>query len=152
VKIDRAIFLNQIAQGITALNTGRSWFDSLPVVEQREVLRQLNAMILQAHALQSEAEQAGRQSGVPLGSTPATLLVAGDLRKQLAKIASLPETKLCTAFVLLITLMGLADKRRRTTEQLDLINHWWHRDLSDERVVSKIRRDYELGRLSLARS
>lgn len=37
---------------------------------------------------------------------------------------------------MLVSLLGVVDERKRKEKPLDLINHWWHRDLTDEGVLS----------------
>jgi hypothetical protein len=64
------------------------------------------------------------------------------LKAQLAKLTDLPQAQLEEAFRLVVELLNIADSRRRTEKPLDLVNHWWHRDLRDPKILDEIRRTH----------
>jgi hypothetical protein len=52
-------------------------------------------------------------------------------------IVGLPEAERHKSFILLLSLLAVADERRRSKRR-DSDRHWWHRDLSDERVIAEL--------------
>lgn len=140
------IFLNQLAQGIRPLKEGDIWFSTLMEDVQRDVLQTLVVFAIQAGAVGVDAESAIRASSLLSTYTPCVLLMkaaeldpkgGGELRQRLAQILNLPATERRKSFKLLVSLLGIADKRRRAKCGLPE-RHWWHRDLTDDTVVSEI--------------
>jgi hypothetical protein len=142
MNIDEQILLNKLAQGLADLKEGEGWFTSLGERERRDVLRDLNFMILNASPQSADVTEAIVNSALKPTFTPCVLLSKGEIRQQLAKIANLPEGELQKSFRLLIALLGVSDARRRRERPLDTVNHWWHRDLSDPNVIEAIRREF----------
>jgi hypothetical protein len=142
MNIDDDILINQIAQGIVKIEEGERWFLSLDLESKRTLLYRINAMILQAHPIPEDAISSVEASGLKKTMTPCVLLLRPGINDQLAKLANLPETELLSVFKLSVRLLGIADKRRRETKPVDTVNHWWHRDLKDPKVVAEIREYY----------
>ena len=142
MNIDHAIFINQMAQGIVEISDGERWFSAFDPESKRSVLREVNAMILQAHPTPEDAVTTIAASGLKETLTPCVLLSKPDIKVQLAKLANLPEPELTNVLKLLVRLLGIADKRRRETKPVDTVNHWWHRDLGNPQVVAEIREHY----------
>lgn len=143
LKIDEAILLNQLAQRVAGFADGARWFDAHSTEGKRRILRELNFLVLQASPSPEDSAAAISESGLRRTLTPCVLIEKQNLRIQLAKLAELPEPELSQAFRLLVELLRIADGRRRKEKPLDLVNHWWHRDLADPQVVEKIRRDHQ---------
>jgi len=141
--IDHEILVNQMAQGIVQFGDGERCFSTLDLNSKRGMLREINAMILQAHPKPEDAISTIAASGLKETLTPCVLLSRPDIKAQLAKLANLPEPELINAFRLLVHLLGIADKRRRETTPLDVVNHWWHRDLRNPHVIAEIRAHYQ---------
>ena len=140
LKIDEAILLNQLAQGIVRGSDGDTWFQARNTDEKRRLLLGLNLLILQSSPRKEDAAVAISEAQLAQTLTPCVMITKPDLRNQLAKLAWLPEPELPQVFRLLIKLLAVADNRRRREKPLDLLNHWWHRDLSDPKVVEEIKR------------
>jgi hypothetical protein len=138
--LDEMILVNQLAQGIASEADGIAWFERKSVHEQRAALRGLNVLILQASPRAGDGETAVLESRLRPTLTPCVLLTKSPLKTQLAKMARLPPVELPRVFQLLIKLLAIADTRRRTEKPLDLVNHWWHRDLRDPKIVDEIKR------------
>jgi hypothetical protein len=134
------IFLNQLAQGIASFSDGDTWFRMHTEDEKRRILLGLNVLILQSGPRKEDASDAIADAQLSRTLTPCVMIMKSELRTQFAKVAWLPEPELPQVFLLLIKLLGVADTRRRAEKPLDLVNHWWHRDLSDPQVVEEIRR------------
>jgi hypothetical protein len=142
MRIDDEIFLNQLAQGIVEIEKGLSWFRGLEAQARRDALHTISYFITNATPQNDDASRAIDRSGLKRTFTPCVLLGAGeDISQQLSKILNLPDAELDKAFRLTIALLGVADDRRRKTKPLDLTNHWWHRDLRDQRVIEAIRNE-----------
>lgn len=142
LSIDEEIFLNQLSRKIVAKSDGIEWFTVHGEEGKRRIILGLNFLIVQARPRPSDSLLAVEKSGFRKTLSPCLLLVKQPLKIQLAKMAWLPERELESVFCLLIELLSIADERRRIEEPLDLINHWWHRDLSDQQVIEDIRRNY----------
>ena len=140
------ILLNQCAQGVRQLEDGINWFRGLLSDEQREVLRTLSYLTLQAGAGHVDVNNAIRKSELKPTFTPCVLLQKeADLGVQLAKVVSLPPDEHEKSFRLLLCLLSVADERRRDTKCSDGCAHWWHKDLSDEETVNRIRKYLKSG-------
>lgn len=140
------IYLNQLVQGAKPLAAGEQWFSELSDKAQVEILEKLAHFALQAGAGGADVDAAIARSGLRAGYTPCRVLVAhtkdnqkasSALRVALSKMSTLPADERSKSFLLLIALFWVADQRRRE-RNFDPVNHWWHRDLSDDRVVADI--------------
>ncbi|MEH2555134.1 hypothetical protein V1286_002663 [Bradyrhizobium algeriense] len=140
LSVDEEILLNQLAQGIVSDSEGDAWFQAQNEDGKRRLLLGLNGFILQASPRQEDAAVAISEAGLKPTLTPSVLITKPDLKVQLAKLVRLPESELPRVFKLLIKLLAVADNRRRREKPLDLVNHWWHRDLRDPEVVNDIKR------------
>jgi hypothetical protein len=137
--IDDDILLNQLAQGIVGIAEGERWFRARDSPAQLAALRQLSYFITNASPRKEDAESAVARSGLKFSYTPCVLLKSGEIRMQLTRILQLPENERERTFRLLVALLAVCDERRRRDKPLDLVNHWWHRDLSDPEVVDAIK-------------
>ena len=140
LSMDEEILLNQLAQGILSDPVGQAWFDGQRKDDKRRLLAGLNAFIMQAHPKPEDVAVAISASRLKPTHTPCVQLSKPNLNVQLAKLLSLPDSELPRVFRLLIKLLAVADDRRRKEKPLDLLNHWWHRDLSDPDVVNDLKR------------
>lgn len=120
------IILNGLSQSRRQLADGISWFSGLPVEERRLAIRKLSAFILQAHATPEEVDKSIRLSGVKATMTPAVLLARGPLSEALAKVGNLPEAEMEKSFRVLISLLSVADARRRSVDCVNGCSHSWH--------------------------
>jgi hypothetical protein len=145
-QIESEITLNQIAQGVLPAQSGDDWFLAASEPAQRDILRLLAHMILQARATTDDVQVAIAQSGLKPSYTPCVQLLNGRLNIQLSKVVRLPEAELLKSFQLLIALFMIADDRRRI-ECDNQCEHWWHTNLSDEETLKRIRRKFGQGTL-----
>jgi len=126
VNRDVEMRLNRIAQGFSSRDEGALWFGALSESERRDALRSLAAMIMQAHPGPDEVAAAIPASGLRPSHTPAVMLTKGTPAQAAYRIANLREEEQLRAFLLLITLMGLADAARRRRDCQQGCTHWWH--------------------------
>jgi hypothetical protein len=130
--------LNQYAQGFLPMAEARAWFAGLSGEQKQRVLRELGAMLQQAHPVPSEVTAAIAQSAITPTHTPGVLMSRGPFAAQVAKVVALPEAEREKAFLLFITLLGIADGRRRQSECAGGCSHWWHQDLADELLIRRL--------------
>ncbi|WP_426614058.1 DUF5958 family protein [Bradyrhizobium sp. McL0616] len=140
LSVEEEILLNQLAQGIVSGSEGDAWFEAKNEDDKRRLLRGLSNFIQQARPKPDDVAGAIAESRLKPTLTPCILIAMPNLNVQLAKLLTLPEFELPRVFRLLIKLLAAADNRRRREQPLDLVNHWWHRDLSDLDVVNDIKR------------
>ncbi|MER6218757.1 DUF5958 family protein [Streptomyces sp. NPDC001674] len=127
---ERDVLLNELAQGLRPMSEGIGWFDGLDSEEQSEVLRFLRHHCIQARAVAEDASESIRRSGLRPTHTPAVLIARGRMDMQLGKISGLkPVDERRKAFRLLISVLAVADGRRRERFCSGGCGHWWH-DLS----------------------
>ncbi|MGI5404974.1 DUF5958 family protein [Streptomyces sp. CA-135486] len=124
---DRAVVLNELAQGLRPLSQGLEWFEGLTDVEQSVALRDLCQFCVQARATSGDALEGIRRSGLRPTHTPSVLVMRGQIDMQLGRVANLtPRHERIKAFRLLIQVLGLADARRRERFCADECSHEWH--------------------------
>lgn len=124
---ERAVILNELAQGLRPLAPGIAWFETLVGEEQFEVLREVAGYCLQAGAVSEDGPESIRRAGIRPTHTPAVLVTRGRLSEQLAKIINLPQDERIKAFRLLVALLAVADERRRARFCAGGCSHAWHR-------------------------
>ncbi|MFJ5732390.1 DUF5958 family protein [Streptomyces paradoxus] len=125
---ERAVLLNELAQGLRPPAEGVTWFEGLDEDEQHEVLLTLREFCVQARATGEDASEAVRRSGLRPTHTPSVLiLAAGRIDQQLGKVAALrPRHERIKAFRLLVHVLGRADARRRERYCAEGCGHDWH--------------------------
>ncbi|MFB4298307.1 DUF5958 family protein [Actinomadura sp. NTSP31] len=123
---ERAVILNELAQGISPIAQGVEWFDGLNDTEQFDALRALAAFCLQARATVDDGPESIRRAGIRPTYTPAVLITRGRVGEQLAKIINLRQDERVKAFRLLVALFAVADERRRERCCADGCGHAWH--------------------------
>lgn len=123
-----AVMFNELAQERRPMAQGLAWFDGLVVEEQVAALRLLSHYCVQARATSDDGPEAIRRAGLRATHTPAVLITRGRINEQLGKIASLaPLDERRKAFRLLISVLAVADHRRRQRFCSDGCGHEWHR-------------------------
>jgi hypothetical protein len=123
----RAVILNELAQGLRPLSQGLEWFESLTAGEQSGALRDLCQFCIQARATSEDAREGIRLSGIRPTLTPSVLVTRGRIDDQLGKVAGLtPRHERIKAFRLLVQVLGLADARRRERFCAGRCSHEWH--------------------------
>lgn len=135
--IDR-IFINQVLQNIEPLQKATVWFEGQNSIEQLNILQFLHYMSSQAGVVHSDISEAIQKSRLKMTYTPCVLLKKNDYRVQMSKVLKLPKTEYLKIFHLLIWIARITDERRRKTLCKQKCSHWWHQDLSDDRVIKKL--------------
>lgn len=120
------IMVNKLAQGLVPMDEGLEWFASRSEAENRALLRELALFARQAQATEEDVPESISSSGIRSTDTPAVLASRGRLPDQLVKIVNLPEQEFVKAFRLLVSLLSVADARRRRRDRITGCSHWWH--------------------------
>ena len=136
--IHEVVQLNQYAQGVRPIAEASLWFASLNAVQNQDVLRELAALIQQAHPLPAEIAAAASKAGLKPTHTLSVLLSRGTFAVQAARVVALGGAERQKAFLLFVALLGIADGRRRQTDCVGGCSHWWHQDLSNEVEVQNL--------------
>ncbi|MEU0042668.1 DUF5958 family protein [Streptomyces werraensis] len=118
--------INEVAQGLRALDDAVAWFSSLEQAQQKAVLHEVVRYAMQAHATVNDAREGLPQSGVKPTMTPAVLIVREPILEQMGKIINLPPGEHVKAFRVLVSTFAVADTRRRETECRGTCSHAWH--------------------------
>lgn len=118
--------INKISQGIISLKDGINWFDTCELKIKMDVLQSLSAFLTQAHPARKEIENGIKQSGLKPTYTPCVLMIDKLFKEAISKIKNLPENEWQKAFILWVTILSIADKRRRETDFLNGCTHEWH--------------------------
>ena len=122
----REIKINRIAQGIISFEEGFLWFESANKYYQQKILQDLNVFLQHTHPRPNEIETGIQLSGLKTTYTPCVLILKKPIKDALAKIMLLPQDEWKKAFILLMSIFGVADLRRRNTQCKDGCSHAWH--------------------------
>ena len=137
LRTDKAITLNKYGQGLIVPEILVDEFSDLGLIEKRNYLKEIIALILQSKPQEEDIPPAILESKLKPTFTPCVLLSKGVANHHLQKIAELPEAELYNVLRLLLGLFKVSYQRRFQTEK----NHpdkWWYWDLSDEHRVEMI--------------
>lgn len=129
IENEESRFLNCISQGARSIEDGKDWFQDLLPEKQLEVLREIAVYIQQAGARETDVPEAIEKARIKKTYTPCVILQNGRLKMQLAKVLNLPTVEYPKTFSLLISLLSIADERRRNNQCKDGCSHWWHQPL-----------------------
>ncbi|WP_435596777.1 DUF5958 family protein [Streptomyces sp. S1] len=124
---ERDVLLNELAQGLRPMPEGIEWLDGLAPEEQTRTPRFPAHHRVQARALAEDGPESISRAGLPPTHTPAVLIARGRIDRQPGKIACLaPLAEHRKAFRLLISVLAIADGRRRERYCSGGCGHWWH--------------------------
>ena len=97
-------------------------------------------MVVQAHPTFSEIEESAKSIKKLKSPAAVKFLNRGKpFEKYGYEVCNLPENELLIAFEILLLTLKKADGRRKAQEKPDACNHWWHKDLSNENYLQKLR-------------
>lgn len=137
---DEEVILNQFSQRILSLDDVKSWFLKYSYEEKKNIVYGLLCMVIQSNAVSEDVYFAATYLK-KVSSSAAVMLL--NPRKPFYKfgydVCRLPEKDLDIAFCILLVTLSISDNRRKQSEPPHKCNHWWHKDLSDEKYINKIR-------------
>lgn len=134
------IRVNQLVRGRIDFEGFRSWYVVLPPEQQRSLTYLLCEFAHQAGVNDATWDEALAASGLLVSDRGVIqVLSAGRGEHPIFRLydllMSVPEEELPTVFRLFVYLFGIAEGRVYLGESKEWCNHWWHRDVLDERVV-----------------
>ena len=139
------IRINQLVRRTIDFPQFQRWYESLEVAGQAALAAELAELAHQAgfdEALYAEAmAEAGFEAGDPL--------LAGPRRPAYGRLLQLPDRERALAFKQAVYLFGKAEGSVYRRETKASCNHWWHRNLLDERVVRAILNDPSYSRTAM---
>jgi hypothetical protein len=120
------------------------WFLALKETEKQSVVKNIWALAIQAQVIESDIQDAIGAAGLKPTQTPVVMISKGNvsLHNRGYKLSILKDTVLNQAFFLVLECFAIAERRRKEKEDPLNCNHWWHKDLSDERIIKEILEKY----------
>ncbi|MCZ0983556.1 DUF5958 family protein [Streptomyces diastatochromogenes] len=115
--------VNEVAQGLRALDAGVSWFSGLAPTCQQMVLREVAGYAMQAHITAADGRAGVERSGVKPTANPSVMICMDPPRYG---FASLPSAEHVKAFRVLVSVFAVADTRRRERYCKGACGHAWH--------------------------
>ena len=140
------IRVNQLVRQRIDFEGFRAWYDALPAERRRALTYLLCEFAHQAGVSDTTWDEVLATSGLP-ASDPVVQRVWSARRAEFPVlplyefVAAVPEQDLSTVFRLFVYLFGTAEGRVYREEAVEHCNHWWHRDLLDDRVVRHLVND-----------
>ncbi len=138
--IQELVLLNQYVQGVVLKKEIDNWFSSLEETDKQSVVKSIWVLATQAQVIESDIFIATLAAELKPTHTPVVMISKGDvsLYNRGYRLSELKGTILNQAFLLVLECFALAERRRKEKEGTSECNHWWHKDLSDERVIKEI--------------
>lgn len=139
------IRVNQLVRQRIDFEGFRAWYDALPA-QRRALTCLVGEFAHQAGVSDATWEEALAASGLSVDE-PVVRQVWSVRRGEhplfrlYEFVAAVPDDLLPTVFRLFVYLFGTAEGRVYRGESAEHCNHWWHRDLLDERVVRDLLND-----------
>ena len=118
--------INKIAQGIIKFGDGINWFEVCDLKSKKEILQSLSYFLAQAHPSRKEVANGIKLSGLKPSYTPCVLMTEKPFNEALKIIRNLPENESKKSFILWLSILSIADKRRRETDCSNGCTHEWH--------------------------
>ena len=137
LRTDKAITINQYGQGLINSEILIDEFLDFELIEKRNYLKEIIALILQSKPQEEDIQPAILESKLRATYTPCVLLTKGISNHHLQKIVELPETELKKALLLLLGLFKISYQRRFQAEKNNP-GKWWYWDLSDQNNIKRI--------------
>lgn len=125
---ERDALLNRMAQLDAPQAAGAAWFERASQEERSDALERLALFCWQAHPTPAEVEVAANRSGLKSTHTPCVMLLSAQSLGQhpFRRVAELPANEQAKAFTLLLSVLAVADARRRRDQCGNGCTHDWH--------------------------
>jgi hypothetical protein len=140
------IRVNQLIRHRIDFEGFRDWYASLSPEQRRALAYLLCEFAYQAGVSDAIWDEALVASGLPAADSVVQQVwcvrqAEYPLVRLYEFLQALPDVALPTVFRLFVYLFGTAEGRVYREESKEDCNHWWHRDLLDERVVRDLLSD-----------
>ena len=138
------ILLNQYVQGVVPRIKIDNWFLSFSEDEKQSLVKSVWLLAVQAQIREDDIPAATSVAGLKPTHTPVVMISKGSvsLHNRGYELSKLSGTLLNQAFFLVLESLALAERRRKEREDPVTCNHWWHKNLSDEKVIKEILKKY----------
>lgn len=145
--LDDSILINQWVQNVRTDSELLTWFDTQTEECKETIRKEVRGLVQQAKYVLDDGSVAIKESQLNPRRSACVILAKGATHETLHKLTCLRNNDGKDAFILLLYLLRTADTRRRESEKETKCNHWWHRDLSDPKVLSEVLERYKNGTL-----
>ena len=140
------IRLNQLVRGRIDFEGFRDWYTALSLYRQRSLTYLLCEFAHQAGVDAASWAAALAASGLTASNPVALRVIAAGRGEHPVfrlheLVVAVPAGDLPTVFRLFVYLFGTAEGAVYRGESKEWCNHWWHRDLLDNRVVQELLSD-----------
>ena len=138
MNLEQEIIFNQFGQGVCIEEKLIRQFESLKIEGKREMMIEVENLILQSESTIDDIDVAIGKSGLKPTFTPCVIIKKGLNHGNFQKIINLPENELIKVFRLIIYLFKEGYCRKYSKEKGDP-NKWWYWDLSKNENLEKIK-------------
>jgi hypothetical protein len=139
LKISELILINQYGQKIIIKEKLIEWFLSLTDDEKRDTINDIWILAVEAGIIESDVNEAIKRANLKPTNTPVVMLINSKLPfRQRGGGHNFKGSVQLQAFLLNIECLTIADERRRNLVCKGSCSHWWHKDLSSEKVIKEI--------------
>jgi hypothetical protein len=150
------IRVNQLVRNQIDFEGFQEWYDSLSVPEQTALITSLFNFAFQAGTEEEIYEEALNAASLDL-ENPLVVQAKSfhkpyrflNLFEMDPWLTQLDKVERFTVFKMCVYLFGTAERKVFQGETKESCNHWWHRDLLDERVVQALLDDPQYWRTSM---
>jgi hypothetical protein len=155
LELAEIIRVNQLVRRKIDFDGFTSWFEELSVPERCSLTTILFEFAYQAGVDESTYDislataNIGKDNSLAERSRQFFRTSFSDLAGLHKWLQQLPEDDRFVVFKLGVYLFGQAEGRVYDAEKKDWCNHWWHRDLLDERVVNSLINDQQFYRTAM---
>lgn len=136
----KLLLLNKYVQGIEKREEVVNWIISNNEESKQRLVQELWMLAIEAGIRNEDIDRAAINAGLKLTHTPVVMLKTGNLtlHKRGYDLVNQRGIVLNQALLLVLECFAIAERRRKENECGSTCNHWWHKDLSDEKVVKEI--------------
>ena len=139
---NESIKINQFSQGLFTLDEMETWFETYDLPNKKDIIYNLLNFVVQAHPNYEEFESSANFLKKRKSPSAIKLLNKNKPYHKFGyEICDLPENELKIGFEILLLTLAKADNRRKKQETPEECNHWWHKDLSDEKYLEKLEKN-----------
>ncbi len=140
LEIEDLILINQYVQNIITKDNINSWFLSFDESDKQIIVRTIWQLAVQSRVNDNDVLIATNAARLKSTHTPVVMLHSSKftLWQRGGDLAKLRGQLLNQAFYLVLECLATADRRRREEENKTECTHWWHRDLTDKKIIDEI--------------
>ena len=131
------ILINQFVQDIKSIDILIECFLNLEINSKKKAIIEILSLVSQSHPQRDDLAKAIELSRIKTTSTVVVMLTnpKKDYLKFGHELLKLNESEMKKAWIILLNILKIADTRRRNSEDPNVCNHWWHKDLSNQEYI-----------------